>query len=313
MADLVPQRRLVTAYGVFAAFQGVAALAGGTLAGGLYNRTLLVALGGRGAGLLRRPALGRASTSRHAHAGLTTTAPLTTRLALAPCEAKSARSRQPRWCPRPDSRGLERIAQAGLESAVTFPSCWAHSVRDMDDLLAVDAQGVTKTYGSLRAVDDISVRVVAGEVYGVLGPNGAGMTTFLRMLFGLIQFKTVQPLSSGLVAVDFRESRVDGWVGDGAMRVGRMRLTATALPPKRGSNRGSRLSELARRQSEPEGQMSAFDLPRGNRVTAGQDPTRLAPRWKSPTPPRRNSTSQPNVVICREAVMPVSGLPLMVQ
>ncbi len=46
VADLVPQRRLATAYGVFAAFQGVAALVGGTLAGGLYteHRTLLIVL-----------------------------------------------------------------------------------------------------------------------------------------------------------------------------------------------------------------------------------------------------------------------------
>ena len=46
VADLVPQPRLATAYGVFAAFQGVAALAGGTLAGGLYaeHHTLLVVL-----------------------------------------------------------------------------------------------------------------------------------------------------------------------------------------------------------------------------------------------------------------------------
>jgi MFS-type transporter involved in bile tolerance (Atg22 family) len=46
VADLVPQQRLATAYGVFAAFQGVAALVGGTLAGGLYSehRTLLIAL-----------------------------------------------------------------------------------------------------------------------------------------------------------------------------------------------------------------------------------------------------------------------------
>jgi MFS family permease len=44
VADLVPQHRLATAYGVFAAFQGVAALAGGILAGGLYteHRTLLI-------------------------------------------------------------------------------------------------------------------------------------------------------------------------------------------------------------------------------------------------------------------------------
>src|SRR4051812_30856523 len=55
------------------------------------------------------------------------------------------------------------------------------------DELAVDAVGVTKSYGSIRAVDDITVRVAPGEVYGVLGPNGAGKTTFLRMLFGLIR------------------------------------------------------------------------------------------------------------------------------
>ena len=57
----------------------------------------------------------------------------------------------------------------------------------MTEELAVDAEGVTKTYGSLRAVDDITIRVRPGEVYGVLGPNGAGKTTFLRMLFGLIK------------------------------------------------------------------------------------------------------------------------------
>jgi MFS family permease len=46
VADLVPRARLATAYGVFAAFQGVAAVAGGTLAGGLYteHRALLITL-----------------------------------------------------------------------------------------------------------------------------------------------------------------------------------------------------------------------------------------------------------------------------
>ena len=57
----------------------------------------------------------------------------------------------------------------------------------MTDVMAVEAVGVTKTFGAVRAVDDITVRVAAGEVYGVLGPNGAGKTTFLRMLFGLIR------------------------------------------------------------------------------------------------------------------------------
>ncbi|CAN5361665.1 ABC transporter ATP-binding protein [soil metagenome] len=57
----------------------------------------------------------------------------------------------------------------------------------MTPVLAVEATGVSKTYGSVRAVNDITVRVAQGEVYGVLGPNGAGKTTFLRMLFGLIR------------------------------------------------------------------------------------------------------------------------------
>jgi ABC-2 type transport system ATP-binding protein len=57
----------------------------------------------------------------------------------------------------------------------------------MTDQLAVRAEGLTKRYGSLTAVDGIDVSVAEGEVYGVLGPNGAGKTTFLRMLFGLIR------------------------------------------------------------------------------------------------------------------------------
>src|SRR6478752_2858360 len=68
-----------------------------------------------------------------------------------------------------------------------LPSGWPHTLRVMDNTLAVDATGVTKAFGSVLAVDNVSVQVDAGEVYGVLGPNGAGKTTFLRMLFGLIR------------------------------------------------------------------------------------------------------------------------------
>src|SRR6476646_2579697 len=57
----------------------------------------------------------------------------------------------------------------------------------MSQLLAVAAQGVSKSFGTVRAVDDVSLQVAPGEVYGVLGPNGAGKTTLLRMLFGLIR------------------------------------------------------------------------------------------------------------------------------
>ena len=46
--------------------------------------------------------------------------------------------------------------------------------------------GLTKTFGALKAVDDLSFTVEAGSVTGFLGPNGAGKTTTLRMLLGLV-------------------------------------------------------------------------------------------------------------------------------
>ena len=51
---------------------------------------------------------------------------------------------------------------------------------------AVEVRGLSKHYGSVRAVDAISLTVERGEVYGFLGPNGAGKTTTARMLLGLI-------------------------------------------------------------------------------------------------------------------------------
>ena len=50
----------------------------------------------------------------------------------------------------------------------------------------IEARGLTKDYGSKRAVDDLSFTVEPGSVTGFLGPNGAGKTTTLRMLLGLV-------------------------------------------------------------------------------------------------------------------------------
>jgi ABC-2 type transport system ATP-binding protein len=48
--------------------------------------------------------------------------------------------------------------------------------------LAVDAHGLSKSYGALQAVDALELHVPAGIVLGFLGPNGAGKTTAIRML-----------------------------------------------------------------------------------------------------------------------------------
>ena len=52
--------------------------------------------------------------------------------------------------------------------------------------IAVDVQGLTKTFGSFTAVDNMSFRVRKGEIFGFLGPNGAGKSTTIRMLCGLL-------------------------------------------------------------------------------------------------------------------------------
>jgi ABC-2 type transport system ATP-binding protein len=51
----------------------------------------------------------------------------------------------------------------------------------------IDVQGMTKSFGAKRVVDGISMRVERGEIFGFLGPNGSGKTTFLRMLCGLLR------------------------------------------------------------------------------------------------------------------------------
>src|ERR1035441_414128 len=52
--------------------------------------------------------------------------------------------------------------------------------------VAVEARGLTKIFGTNRAVDAVDLTVMEGEVFGVLGPNGAGKTTMLNMLTTLL-------------------------------------------------------------------------------------------------------------------------------
>ncbi|HEU5118871.1 MAG TPA: ATP-binding cassette domain-containing protein, partial [Isosphaeraceae bacterium] len=51
---------------------------------------------------------------------------------------------------------------------------------------AVIIEGVTKTFGRHVAVDDLSLKVPTGSLYGFIGPNGSGKSTTLRMIMHIL-------------------------------------------------------------------------------------------------------------------------------
>ncbi len=59
----------------------------------------------------------------------------------------------------------------------------------------IKVENLSKSYGKLKAVDDVSFGVKKGEIFGILGPNGAGKTTTLEMI------ETIRPIDSGNASV----------------------------------------------------------------------------------------------------------------
>src|SRR3989442_6065291 len=101
------------------------------------------------------------------------------------------------------------------------------------------ADQITKWYGPRLAVDRVSLEVRAGEVLGLLGPNGSGKTTILRILTGYLR------PSSGTVSV----AGLD--IIDDALAVKRRDRYGPEHPPPHGGNRRRGIPRvIARLQGE---------------------------------------------------------------
>jgi ABC-2 type transport system ATP-binding protein len=78
----------------------------------------------------------------------------------------------------------------------------------MQDAFAIETTGLSRSFGAVRAVDGLELRAPAGRIYGLVGPDGAGKTTTLRILCGAIRADGGQALVGGVdVARDPEEVR----------------------------------------------------------------------------------------------------------
>src|SRR5436305_8035650 len=90
-------------------------------------------------------------------------------------------------------------------------------------MLEVTVDRLTKDFGSVRAVDDVSFEVMPGRVAGFIGPNGSGKTTTLRMLLGLVTPSSGEARIGGRRFADLEDParQVGAVLGAGAFHPGR--------------------------------------------------------------------------------------------
>lgn len=87
----------------------------------------------------------------------------------------------------PDPDGEPVITSTADPSPVADPIGQVPSAPVGRPMAAVACYGLTKRYGSAPALSDVSLELPAGKIIGLLGPNGSGKTTFIKILAGLLK------------------------------------------------------------------------------------------------------------------------------
>ena len=133
----------------------------------------------------------------------------------------------------------------------------------------IEVRGLTKQYGDVLAVDDLSFDVEPGKVTGFLGPNGAGKSTTMRMMLGLDRPTAGEALVNGRPFVAFAEplrevgalldpgSVHPGRSGRNHLRVGRAHQRRTRAQGRRGDRAG----RARRRRPPPDQELLARHAP----------------------------------------------------
>lgn len=115
----------------------------------------------------------------------------------------------------------------------------------------IEIANLTKRYGSLTAVEDVSFRVAPGEVLGFLGPNGAGKSTTMRMIAGFLTptSGTARVCGHDVEREPLAAKRCMGYLPEGAPSYGEMRVRAflefiADIRKLTGERRRSRLADV---------------------------------------------------------------------
>lgn len=90
------------------------------------------------------------------------------------------------------------------------------------------ATGLAKSYGAVRAVDDVDLSLESGKVIGIAGPNGSGKSTLARMLLGFSSPERGSATIGGLAPAAYRQAHGVGFVREDGAR-GWDRLTPRQL------------------------------------------------------------------------------------
>src|SRR5262245_19166012 len=96
------------------------------------------------------------------------------------------------------SLALQRFSTLSSPADDTFPAAVPGSPKIAGERTAVELGGVTKRFGSITALNEISLTVRRGELMTLLGPSGCGKTTLLNLVAGFLM------PGSGEIAIDGR-------------------------------------------------------------------------------------------------------------